>query len=303
MTAKRPIHRIACVGEVMIELIAGAGNDAFLGVAGDTYNTAVYLARACRDADVTVSFVTALGQDAYSDRILSELQRHGVDDSYIERRANLIPGLYAIDTDEHGERSFTYWRSASAARSLFSEPCDIGLEQLEDFDMVFLSGITMAILPPAVRDSFANWAKGFSARGGTLVYDSNHRTQLWEDVDTARAVNQTMWKVADISLPSVDDEMALFGEDEEQVLARLGHRKGALKRGAGGPLNLSDHGVVDGVSPVEKVVDSTAAGDSFNAGYLAAVARGHRPVEAARAGHVLAAKVIQHRGAIIPEDA
>ena len=52
--------------------------------------------------------------------------------------------------------------------------------------------------------------------------------------------------------------------------------------------------------PVANVVDTTAAGDSFNAAYLAARIRGRDVADSARLAHRLAATVIQHRGAIIP---
>ncbi len=302
---KRPIKRIACVGEVMIELVARPDGSAMLGVAGDTYNTAVYLARALRGTDVTVSYVTALGTDPYSDRIFDALSGHGLDTSFIERRPEMMPGLYAIDTDDAGERSFSYWRSASAARSLFSEPCDVSLERLQDVDLIVTSGITLAILPPEVRDRLCRFLDGFRADGGTVAYDSNYRPRLWESVAVARQVNRDMWQRADIALPSVDDEQALFGDNaEEAVLTRLsdlGVTFGALKRGAEGPLDLQTHQPPDETPQAVKVVDSTAAGDSFNAGYLAGIVGGAHARDAMAEGHRLAAKVIGHRGAIIPE--
>lgn len=304
---KRPIRSIACLGEVMIELIAGDDGAARIGVAGDTYNTAVYLARALRGTDMRICYVTALGTDPYSERITEAIAAHDLSTDHIERRAGAMPGLYAIDTDDQGERSFSYWRSASAARSLFSAPCDVKLSVLNTFDLVYLSGISLAILPGAVRAQLLAWAEEFTAQGGTLAYDSNHRPRLWEDVQTAREVNAAMWARADICLPSVDDEMDLFGDPDEaqtrERLARMGATRGALKRGAEGPLNLASQTAVQDLPQVTDVVDSTAAGDSFNAGFLAAHAMGETDEAAMRAGHLLAAKVIQHPGAIIPETA
>lgn len=304
---KRPIARVACVGEVMIELIAGADGSARLGVAGDTYNTAVYMARALRGTGTSVSYVTALGTDPYSARIEAAMQSHGIATDTIERRSGQMPGLYAIDTDAQGERSFSYWRSASAARTLFTQPCDIDLERLNGFDLVLLSGISMAVLPESIRNQIVDWADQFCAQGGTLAYDSNHRPALWHDAETARRVNDAMWARADLALPSVDDEMALYQDTSEaEVLARLrrlGVTRGALKRGAEGPLILTTGETPQDLPKVTQVIDSTAAGDSFNAGFLAAIAQGQTDVEAARAGHTLAARVICHPGAIIPGEA
>lgn len=304
---KREICKVACIGEVMIEVISTQDGFAKLGVAGDTYNTAVYMQRALRGTDVSVSYVTAIGTDPYSQRILSSMQSHDLKTDKIETRPDGMPGLYAIETDAHGERSFSYWRSTSAARTLFSEPCTIGLDQLDSFDLVLLTGISMAILPPTIRTQLFAWADAFRANGGTLAYDSNHRPKLWESDAVAQEVNDAMWTRADIALPSIDDEMLLYGDDTEaDVAARLhglGVRRGAMKRGAEGPLDLASGRTLNDLPNVEHVIDSTAAGDSFNAGFLAAVIQGHNDLDAARAGHELAAKVICHRGAIIPEDA
>lgn len=303
--AKRPIQSICCIGEVMIELVNGRDGNIALGVAGDTYNTAVYLKRQLKTADVTVSYCTALGTDPYSTKIRDTLSHYGLDTSCIESREDKIPGLYAVDTDDQGERSFTYWRSDAAARTLFQSPGTVSLETLETFDLIYLSGISMAILPAAIREKLIDFIAAFRAKGGTFAYDSNYRPRLWEDQATAQGVNNRMWQLADIALPSVDDEMALFGDaSEAAVVDRLhgfGVTAGALKRGAEGPLDLAGQAVAQDLTLVEKVVDSTAAGDSFNAGYLAALVQGQTTQMQMESGHNLAAKVITHPGAIIPD--
>lgn len=303
--AKRPIQSICCIGEVMIELVNGRDGNIALGVAGDTYNTAVYLKRQLKTADVTVSYCTALGTDPYSTKIRDTLSHYGLDTSCIESREDKIPGLYAVDTDDQGERSFTYWRSDAAARTLFQSPGTVSLETLETFDLIYLSGISMAILPAAIREKLIDFIAAFRAKGGTFAYDSNYRPRLWEDQATAQGVNSRMWQLADIALPSVDDEMALFGDaSEAAVVDRLhgfGVTAGALKRGAEGPLDLAGQAVAQDLTLVEKVVDSTAAGDSFNAGYLAALVQGRSAQIQMESGHNLAAKVITHPGAIIPD--
>lgn len=305
MADAQGIRSIACVGEVMIELIAQQDGTAHLGVAGDTFNAAVYLARALRGSDTSVSYVTALGTDPYSDRIASAVRGHGIDTRLVERRAGMMPGLYAINTDATGERSFSYWRSASAARQLFSPGGSVRFSALDGFDLVLLSGISLAILPPAIREAVIGWADRFRKAGGMVAYDSNHRPQLWESADAARATNEAMWRQTDIALPSADDEMALFGDsDSDAVATRLvgwGVRAGALKRGASGPLDLGSLQPLSSVNRPVRVVDTTAAGDSFNAGYLAAMALGKTPIAAMTAGHDLACRVISVPGAIIPE--
>ncbi len=276
----------------MIELSL-VGQDAQIGVAGDTLNTAIYLHRSAPSLDI--EYVTCLGDDPFSARIRDFIAQQGVGTGAIRTIPAASPGLYAITTTEDGERSFTYWRDASAARQLFADG-DFSL--LSEYHTVYLSGISMAILPHEVRLGLIDWLAGSAVQ---LAYDSNYRPRLWENSARARAVTDALWQRADIALPSIDDEMALFGETAKEVEARFARlpATGALKRGAQGPLSLGEE--VDQSYPsAPYVVDTTAAGDSFNGAYLGARLSGRSQANALRAAHACAAKVVQYRGAIIP---
>lgn len=299
--------RVACIGECMVELTlprdeADAGR---IGFAGDTLNAAVYLKRSA--PGIEVAYVTALGTDPLSERMLGFFAAEGLDTGLIERRPDRAPGLYAISLDARGERSFTYWRDSSAARTLFAPPAAVTPDRLAGFDLIYLSGITLAILSPAARGMLGGFLSGYRVRGGRVAFDSNYRPRLWPDAATARREIGALWAVTDIGLPSVDDEMALWGDpDADAVLARLraaGVARGALKRGADGPLPIGPAGPLPAFPPAPRVVDTTAAGDSFNGAYLAALLAGGSEADCLAAGHAMAAKVIGHPGAIIPRDA
>ena len=284
--------RVACIGEAMIEMSL-EGDIANLGVAGDTLNTAVYLKRSAPELDV--DYITRLGTDPFSDRIKSFIESEKIGTGSIGIVPNAVPGLYAITLSEDGERSFTYWRDSSAARSLF-EDSDFGM--LESYDAIYLSGITMAILPHDVRLRLIEFLRRFK---GKVAFDSNYRANLWPQSD-AQTVISAMWEVCDIALPSIDDEMALFDETAAQVEARCRDISGigALKRGSAGPISIGED-VVQDCAAAPRVIDTTAAGDSFNGGYLAALLAGSSQAEALVAGHNLASRVVGVRGAIIPK--
>lgn len=283
---------IACIGEAMIEL-SMAGTDSQIGVAGDTLNTAIYLHR--NAPNITVDYVTCLGDDPFSARIRDFIAAQGVGTSAIRDIAGASPGLYAITTTPEGERSFTYWRSTAAARQLFA---DHDFSRLDHYDAVYLSGISMAILPNDVRLALIDYLDTSPLR---VIYDSNYRPRLWDSIDHARHVTSAMWARAEIVLPSIDDEMLLFEETAEQVTKRFANHKGqgALKRGPEGPLSIGDP-VTQSYLTAQSVIDTTAAGDSFNGGYLAALLSEQTQSEALMKGHTLAAAVVQHRGAIMP---
>lgn len=295
--------KIACIGEVMIELsLMGDNREALVGVAGDTFNTAVYLKRTVPSHDV--AYVTVLGTDRFSDQIIERIAAERIDVAGIPRSAERVPGLYAINTDANGERSFTYWRDQAAARLLFSDATGPAFEDIAHFDVLYYSAITLAILPEQARDRFLAMLMEFrSLPGKQVAFDSNYRPRLWASQAEAQQYIAEAWRQCDIALPSVDDEMDLFNDkDEEAALERLQHyglKCGALKRGSSGPLDLGDPASSPACLPVDQVVDSTAAGDSFNGAYLARLLDGATTQEAARAGHDCASQVVQHRGAIV----
>lgn len=286
--------RVACIGEAMIEL--SMGDPPAVGVAGDTLNTAIYLKREA--PGIEIDYVTRLGSDPFSDQIRAFIAAQNIGVSNIERSEAKIPGLYAITTKD-GERSFTYWRDNAAARDLFQTPDGPDFSGLDAYDLIYLSGITLAILPPHIRDGLLEYLQSRDVR---FAFDSNYRPRLWENASTARDALGSYWNRADIALPSVDDEMALFDETQTQVEARflsLG-RLGALKRGADGPLALGGSVPDQSYPPAPQIVDTTAAGDSFNGAFLAACLTGKSHAKALMAGHGCAAWVVQHRGAIVP---
>ncbi len=287
---------IACVGEAMVELNVD-NRESQIGFAGDTLNTAIYLARELGAAG-NVDYVTVLGRDALSDRMAAFIEAEGVGTSRITRHATRLPGIYSIAVDVNGERSFSYWRDQSAARTLFED----SFAPLAGADVIYLSGITLAILPAERRETLLEHLRQSEA---TVVFDSNYRPRLWEDAETARRTIEAAWRATDIALPSLDDEMALFGDaDASAVLARLrgyGLSRGALKRGGDGPLAISPVAVAGNFAQAENVVDTTAAGDSFNAAYLASILTGASEADALQAGHQLASHVIGIRGAIAPK--
>ena len=296
---------LLAIGEVMAELRRAESGEFRVGFAGDTFNTAVYCRRALGH-DGCVSYFTRLGLDSLSQEAVQFARGERLGTESIQNTESAQIGIYSVATDQSGERSFSYWRDSSAARGLFADAASpVALPAAR---ITYLSGITLAIMQPSARDRLLEHLAGLSASGETLVgFDSNYRPALWENIETAREVTTRIWDIADIALPSLDDELALFAEaDEREVIARFARRDWtacAIKRGAFGPVSPQMSPAETPIfEPATDVVDTTAAGDSFNGGYLAAFLRGESDTECLSSGHELASKVVRHSGAIVPAE-
>lgn len=300
--------KIAVLGECMIEL-SQKEHDLSRGFGGDTLNTAVYIARQVDPARLGVDYVTALGTDSFSSEMIAAWQQEKVGTSLIQRMEDKLPGLYVIETDPRGERTFYYWRNEAAARFwLESDRAEAICQQLAEYDYLYLSGISLAILSPQSREKLMALLAICRLNGGKIIFDNNYRPRLWPSVEVTRAAYRLMLASTDIAFLTLDDETLLWGESAvEEVIART-HAAGVsevvIKRGAESCLvSLPEQPLLEIPAvtlPASSVVDTTAAGDSFSAGYLAVRLSGGSASDAARRGHLTASTVIQHRGAIIP---
>ncbi|ROO00560.1 ketodeoxygluconokinase [Pseudomonas moraviensis] len=305
MKIPRNTPRIALIGECMIELQQRADGSLQQSFGGDTLNTAVYLSRAMGDK-AQVDYVTALGDDSFSDAMCQIWRSEGIGLDRVQRLPGRLPGLYCIQTDANGERRFLYWRNEAAVRDCFTTPAaEPILAALPDYDVLYFSGITLAVLGMQGRARLIKTLSEARQRDARIVFDNNYRPRLWASVEEARAAYRSVLPYVDLALLTVDDEQALFGfADAQEVFAAYAQFRTpevVLKRGAEACLiRCAGETFEVPAHKVDKVVDTTAAGDSFSAAYLARRLLGGSPAEAAQAGHELASRVIQVPGALIP---
>ena len=294
--------KIACFGECMVELAHRVDGQASLSYGGDTLNTAVYLSR----LGLEVEYVTALGDDPYSEEMLEAWRTEGVGTDCVIQAQNRMPGLYAIRTDEHGEHSLFYWRDQAPARDLLGFPEFGGIvDQLCKMDVIYVSGITLSLYSDGDRTRLFDLLDRQRADGGKVMFDTNHRVSRWSSNEAAADVYRQMLKRVDFALPTLEDEKILFGDLDAEFCAARHHELGvsevAIKLGEDGCfVSGSGRSTMVPLPERRQPKDTTGAGDSFNAAYLAARLKGREPAEAAAFAHTLAGEVIMHRGAIIP---
>ena len=292
--------RIVVIGEGMLELVR-KGENWHLGYGGDTLNTAIHMARAGHD----VAYLTALGSDPLSADLKAMWAAEGLDTSLVLDHPTSSTGLYAISTDASGERSFAYWRDTSAARQMFAlSGMAKALAAAEQADLLCYSLISLAILPPDDREKVFALARAIRGRGAKVAFDGNFRPRLWSSADEARSVRDAAISVADIGLPTLEDETALSGEANAEAVARhwigLGCDETVVKLGSSG-CRLPDGSILP-PPEVLRPVDTSGAGDAFNGGYLAERMNGASVDDAARAGHALAGWCVMRGGAIPARD-
>ena len=300
------VDRIAVIGECMLELSAAGDNGLKqLAYGGDTLNTSMYMAKAgCK-----VDYVSALGDDPHSAMMIDAWQRAGINCQLVVRKPGRLPGLYMIETDQHGERSFYYWRDQAPARELFdnADEADGLFAALLNFPLLYLSGVTLSLYSATALKRLLSFLSRYRAAGGLVAFDSNFRPQRWPDLNDAQQIFCDVYRQTDIALPTLDDEQLLFSVvNSEQLAAQLaafGVSEIVIKRGAKGcDCYTDDEHCWQPAISVANIVDTTGAGDSFNAGYLSARMQGLSVAQAAQRGHHYASQVVGQCGAIVDID-
>jgi len=182
---------------------------------------------------------------------------------------------------------------------------DKGETSLRGADVIYLSGISLAILDPVERAGAIELLRRLRPHVGRIAFDPNVRLALWETPQAAASTIETALSIADIALPSTEDARLL--SHIEDPLGQLSRLQGlcageiALTLGADGCL-VTD-GAVHTRLPaprVDSITDTSGAGDAFNGAYLAGRLRGDSLVEAARSGLLVGSRVVAHAGAVVP---
>ncbi|RIY01261.1 sugar kinase [Aureimonas flava] len=301
--------RVAFLGECMIELYEKPGEapgTMHRTVGGDTLNAAVYCRRALGDdAALAVHYVTRLGDDPFGREIPAFIEAEGVATDHVRLAPGETTGLYAISRDPQGERSFAYWRSAAAARRLFTDGEEDALARtLAGFDALYFTGISLAVLPPEGRARLLALAREMKVAGRIVGFDGNYRPRLWESVEAARDTIAAAHGAATLTMPGLDDEQALYGDRDAHAAAErlLGFgASAAIVKSGGDPAVVAEPGHVREVAgrKAPRIVDTTSAGDSFNGAAMAVRLKGGTLDRAAEAGHRMASAVIGEYGAIV----
>jgi 2-dehydro-3-deoxygluconokinase len=296
--------KLAVFGECMIEFSGQPFLNLEQRFGGDTLNTCAYLKKLSPHSG-KVSYVTALGTDPLSRSLIEQWKTLNIDTEWVFTDNKRNVGIYFIENDDNGERKFHYWRNDSAAKFVMTQPGISGVfSSIRDFDAIFLSGISLAILPENDRELLLSHLSDLRRYGVRVIFDGNYRPSLWPSTASARAMYQKLYSLSDIALLTFDDEKLLWGDaDVDASFARLSEfsvPQLIVKDGANGCYCMAEKEVYHvRTDTVTNVVDTTAAGDSFNAGFLLAHLNGQSLYSCGELGNRVAGQVIQKQGAIV----
>lgn len=307
MTVDTSIHtRLMAIGECMVELVHTRDDSVKLGFAGDTLNALIYAKRWKPETECL--FFSAVGFDNFSNKMMAFFEQNGINTEAVARSKNRNVGLYSIVTDQHGERSFDYWRDQSAAKAMMSLH-KVQATELNTIDMVYFSGIGLSILSDADKEELLGLIQTYRAKGTLVAFDSNYRASMWNGYQHAQTWFDKAYRISDIALPGLDDHKSVYHhqsiEEVVDYLNQVGCSEYVVKAGTQGMFGYKDKLVVhqQPFNPAPCQVDSTAAGDSFAGVYLANRLSNHSIATSIQAADVAAREVVQHAGAIISADA
>lgn len=287
----------------MIELMRTSKDSMAQSYAGDVYNTAVYLKRAF--ADVNVGIMSAVGEDALSLDMIERFGSESINSELVFKSDTRNAGMYLIQTDDEGERTFTYWRENSAARTVMAYVDKYVTAELSQSDVFFFSGISLAVIEPQDRDALWSLISTLKANGVQIIFDPNYRARMWSTPAEAKLQFEKAFRLSDMVLPGIDDFAQLYGIDTFEGIIEFCQpfeiSELVIKNGPEGvrviTANQSENFAIQAV---DNVVDTTSAGDSFNGLYVGARLQGLDIAQAVHLASKAAAVVIQHRGAIVP---
>lgn len=290
---------IAIIGECLIELTSNgtlaesSTLNKYFG--GDTVTTAVAVARlggAC-------TYITKVGNDGFSEFIISSLQKEKIDTSLIKTNDEQN-GMYIVSNTQD-KKELLYYKRKTAATKLSME--DISEDCIKNLKLIYSTGIVQSLSAGArelIRESYK------IARENEVLtaYDPNYTSCFMNSSDTRELLEEIV-EYTDImflslkgdavrlyDMDSIDMVMKYFWNKGVQIVVIKSHIDNGYYTGYKGDISFTEF------YNTSKAVDVTASGDVFNGGFLYAITNGYSPSDATKFAAVVSGLQTQNYGAI-----
>ena len=290
---------IAIIGECLIELSANGSLadtstlNKFFG--GDTVTTAVTVAR----LGGNVTYLTKVGNDGFSEFILSSLKKENIDTSLIKTNEEQN-GMYIVShTLENKE--VLYYKRKTAATKLSVE--DFSEENIKKLKLVYSTGVVQS-LSASSRELIRETFKIAKENDVLTAYDPNYTSCFMNSEDTKELFEEIVDHTDIIFLSLKNDAIKLYEVDSMDKIMNYLWEKGVkivvIKSHIDNGYYIGYNGDISFTEfyNTQKTIDTTASGDVFNGGFLYALTNGYTPFDAAKFASVVSGLQTQNYGAI-----
>ena len=291
---------VCSIGEAMIE-ISNINNSLYnQSFAGDTLNFCNYLDK----KKLNAFFLSAIGKSEINQSLLDFVKSKKISTKYIKQINKFEVGLYLIKNKDNGEKQFFYWRDESAAKQYFNDIDFINLyKELKNFDYIYFSGITLSIIHVSKLNNFIKLLKLLKSKKIKIVFDFNIRPTRWNKKNLNNFFDSVL-KFVDICFLSGEDMSYWKNKNDiksyEQIVRKYKIKHSIFRKNAKFTyVFLNKNKYVFKNKLLKKVVDTSGAGDGFNAAYLSNFIVNNDPVLALKAGSSLGSKIVMKKGAIV----
>jgi 2-dehydro-3-deoxygluconokinase len=290
---------ICSIGECMIEMTNVEKELYNYSVAGDTLNFTSYL-----DQSIFNKFyLTAIGTSDINKGVISFFKKKKINTDLVKKISSKEIGLYLIKNTKRGEKKFYYWRDDSAANFFFNHINKSFFIKKYTFDYIYLTGITLSILDFKNIDKFITNLSVLRKKNSKIIFDFNIRIKRWSKKNLNLYLNKILPNI-DILFCSGEDLVcwkknnniktfqyilkkfniyhAIYRKNEEYNYSFYKNKKYMIKN-----------------KPIKKVVDTSGAGDGYNAAYLSSFIISNNPQIALNEASKIGAKIVMKKGAIV----
>ena len=291
---------VCSIGEAMIE-ISNIKNSLYnQSFAGDTLNFCNYLDK----KKLNAFFLSAIGKSEINQSLLDFVKSKNISTKYIKQINQFEIGLYLIKNKDNGEKQFFYWRDESAAKYYFNNIDFLNLyKELKNFDYIYFSGITLSIIHISKLNNFIKLLNLLKSKKIKIVFDFNIRPSRWNKKNLNIFLDSVL-KFVDICFLSGEDMKNWKNKNNikshEQIVRKYKIKHSIFRKNAKFTyVFLNKTRYVFKNKLLKTVVDTSGAGDGFNAAYLSNFIVNNDPVLALKAGSSLGSKIVMKKGAIV----